>query len=203
MNGWAIHTKWQEDLLEGTGLVLYNKYEGMPELDLTHIDEETGIHYSPDVILQFGPYVIPVEIKGINTEDFKGNPDLYLEDGTLYREARPGIIGATLQDASARNKSIRSAIPQLNLYLHLLGLTTPPNDRGIILVEDKNTQQYELFVHEYDPEISIPARKNAESVQVMLEHFDFTDGALPDRICGSIYDARAKRCPFRDTCFKR
>jgi len=213
VNGWALHKKWQEDLIGPSGLVkmgvVIREQEGLrittqrPELDLTHIDPETGVHFSPDIILSFAGLTIPIEIKGINTLDFQGCPDLYLESGEMYEEARPGIIGATLQEAAARNKSIRSAIPQINLYLHLLGLTTPPNNRGIILVEDKNTQEFELFVHEYDPELAIMPVQRAFQVRNSNEHFDFNDGELPERnyLCTSVNSSRAKRCPFRTKCF--
>ncbi len=203
VNGWALHKKWQEDLIGPSGLVKYSEDPDGLELDLTHIDFETGIHFSPDIILSFAGFTIPVEIKGINTLDFQGCPNLYLESGQLYEEARPGIVGAMLTEAAARNKSIRSAIPQINLYLHLLGLTMPPNNRGIILVEDKNTQEYELFVHEYDPQLAILPVQRAFDVRTSNEYFDFNDGMLPERnsLCTSINSARAKRCPFRTKCF--
>ncbi len=218
VNGWALHKKWQEDLLMCTGLVKMGiDFRGVRnyELDLTHIDPETQIKYSPDVIIEFAGLMLPIEIKGINHEDYAGCKQLYERDfsqGHLYadgftyklvQECRPGVVGASLQEAAARNKSIRSAIPQINLYLHLLGLTTPPNNRGIILVEDKNTQDYALWVHEYDPALAEKPINNALLVRDANEHFDFNDNNLPSRICKSPNDSRAKRCPFSKACFEK
>src|SRR5258708_5995954 len=74
-HGWAIHTKWQHHLLKRSGWVLQNS-QGQYELDLTHIGIE-DIYFSPDIILQVGDEIIPVEIKGINTLDYQGTPALY------------------------------------------------------------------------------------------------------------------------------
>ncbi len=204
LNGWSIHEKWQYKLLEPSGMVRYCEGDlKFLELDLTHIDPATGIHFSPDAIINFAGLTLPIEIKGINTLDFQGCPDLYDRSYKLVQEKRPGIVGATLQEAMERNKSIRSAVPQLNLYMHLLGLTEPPNNCGVILAEDKNTQDFMLWVHTYDPELVINPLARAMKVRMALEHRDFNDGDLPRRICNTRNDARAKRCPFRDACFNR
>lgn len=215
LHGWNIHEKWQYKLLKPTCLVAVNEH-GQLELDLTHIDPDTGIKYSPDVILaKFAGLTLPIEIKGINHEDYAGQEEMYYkvviqvadrQYGVSYvkaQDARPGIVGATLAEAAERNKSIRSAIPQLNLYLHLLGLTDPPNNRGIILIEDKNTQDFTLWVHVYDAALVEKPLHRAMDVRTAKQHFDFNDGDLPSRICATRNDSRAKRCPFRDACFSR
>ncbi|SRR6266496_409553 len=215
VHGWAIHKKWQEDLLLPTGLVVCSDEDGkLWEIDVTHIDPATGIHFSPDAIIKFAGLTLPLEIKGINHDDFAGCEELYRPIVTKlafdvrsvsYEKAqdkRSGIVGATLTEAMERNKSIRGAVPQLNLYLHLLGLIEPPNNKGIILVEDKNTQDFMLWVHTYDPEMALEPVYKAHKVQVKIQHFHET-GTLPSRICNTRNDARAKRCPFRDACFNR
>jgi len=184
---------------------------------VTHIDPATGIHFSPDAIIKFAGLTLPIEIKGINHDDFAGCEELYRRvppdhTGTsmanllgTYEKAqdkRSGIVGATLTEAMERNKSIRGAVPQLNLYMHLLGLTEPPNNKGIILVEDKNTQDFMLWVHTYDPEMVKKPIGKAASVQLYTAIYKQTNG-LPARICNTRNDARAKRCPFRDACFNR
>jgi hypothetical protein len=186
-NGWSIHKKWQEDILKPTGIVVKHTgddADGWPllpvyELDLTHIHPETGIQFSPDAIIEYAGQTMVVEIKGINHEDFQG------------------CVDKPLSAAANHNKSIRSAIPQVNLYLHLLGL-----QKGIILAEDKNTQDFMLWVWTYDPELAMKPISNAAKVQLYNAIYTQTNG-LPARICSSINDSRAKRCPFRDACFRR
>ncbi|HEY5003436.1 MAG TPA: hypothetical protein VII61_09810 [Ktedonobacteraceae bacterium] len=187
-NGWSIHKKWQEDLLYPTGMVVLSEVEAHDmwnpvleaELDRTHIHQETGIQFSPDAIIDFAGQRMVVEIKGINHEDFQG------------------CVDKPLSAAANHNKSIRSAIPQLNLYLHLLGL-----QKGIILAEDKNTQDFMIWIWTYDPEMSIKPLTRAIEVRTWIKLSDFNAGELPHRICSSINDSRAKRCPFRDACFRR
>jgi hypothetical protein len=198
-HGWSIHEKWQYKLLKRTGLVAIHTENsvGRPELDLTHVDPLHGIHYSPDVILNFCGLILPIEIKGINTQDFQGHPDYYDKDGQLLEKGRPGIVGATLQEAMARNKSIRSAVPQVILYMGLLGVT-----RGAILVEDKNTQDFQIWIVQYDPTLIEKPLARAKEVQQANDMY-VTVGVLPERVCGSINDPHAKRCPFAKACFSR
>src|SRR6266487_2250911 len=212
LHGWQIHEKWQYKLLKSTGLVLWNHSMGEYELDLTHIDPESDIKYSPDAIIEYAGFVMPVEIKGINHEDYAGQQELYRRVppdhvGTsmanllgTYEKAhdkRPGIVGATLQEAMGRNKSIRSAYPQVQLYMHLLGL-----QKGVILVENKNTQDFILWIVDYDASVVTKPLARAKDVkEANQEYYDL--GILPERICATRNDARAKRCPFRDACFNR
>lgn len=183
VHGWAIHKKLQEEIFKRTGRVIKH-LTGDYELDLTHLDHETQIMFSPDAIIKYGDLTIPIEIKGINTEDFQQ------------------CAGATLTEAAAHNKSIRSAIPQINLYLHLLGLTEAPNNKGIIFAEDKNTQAFAMWVHTYDARLAEQPVDRAMHVKFM-NSVHKQDGSLPDKICSSITDSRAKRCPFCSACFTR
>jgi hypothetical protein len=205
LNGWSIHEKWQKDILFPMGIVQSTGFndELEFELDLTHIDNTTNIKFSPDAIIEYAGQIMPVEIKGINHDDFAGCPETYtrtFKNGgyayELAQEARQGVKDATLEEAMARNKSIRSAVPQLNLYLHLLGL-----QKGIILAEDKNTQDFMLWVWTYDPQLAVnPVYKSS---LVTAANTTYTAiGILPARICKTVNDSRAKRCPFRDACFK-
>lgn len=221
LHGWNIHEKWQQKLLKPSGLVVKrareDDEEGWPlppewELDLTHTDPETGIKYSPDAIITFAGMVMPVEIKGINTLDFQGCEELYREVCTPVgahdpgamgyhfekaQEKRPGIIGATVQEAMERNKSIRSAYPQVQLYMHLLGL-----QKGVILAEDKNTQEFMVWIVDYDPSAVDKPLLRAKVVAYGIEEHR-QNALLPQRICKTRNDSRAKRCPFRDACFSR
>src|SRR5262249_45094539 len=100
LHGWRIHERWQ-DLFQHSGLVVMSGDQA--ELDLTHYDEDRGIYFSPDAIIEFGGIRYVVEIKGINHDNFV-------------------LLSDDLQESMRVNNSIRTAVPQANLYMHLLEL---------------------------------------------------------------------------------
>ena len=199
VHGWSIHEKWQHKLLRPTGLVALNE-QGQPELDLTHYDEIRETHFSPDVILNFAGEYIPVEIKGINHNEYAGHPAYYDKAGNLLEKEIKGIAGASLEQAIQRNQSIRDGVPQLNFYMHLLRGEGKEVSRGIMLIEDKNNQDFELFPVEYDREKALPMAHRAEGVKGATVTAN-SRGKLPARCCTSPGDALAKSCPVRDYCF--
>ncbi len=173
LHGWQIHEKWQYKLLKSTGLVLWNHSMGEYELG----QEELYRRVPPDHV-------------GTSMANLLGTYE-------KAHDKRPGIVGATLQEAMGRNKSIRSAYPQVQLYMHLLGL-----QKGVILVENKNTQDFILWIVDYDASVVTKPLARAKDVkEANQEYYDL--GILPERICATRNDARAKRCPFRDACFNR
>ena len=119
-----------------------------------------------------------VEIKGINHDDFV-------------------LLSDDLQASMKLNKSIRTAVPQANLYMHLLEL-----QKAIILVEDKSTQDFRLWVTDYDREAAQPYAQRADKVRGKLILYR-ANGGLPARICHAVSDMRAARCPMRTVCFER
>ena len=82
-------------------------------------------------------------------------------------------------------------------YMYLTGI-----HQGIVLCEDKNTQDFRVFCYDYNDEMTIEARERAEMIQyykqlVLEEHkmVKRVDG------CNSPTCKRASECPMRDACY--
>lgn len=212
-NGWDLHKRWQR-IFRFQGRVVSEMVltEDGPvreyELDRTHFDETRNIYFSPDAIIEFGGTRYVVEIKGINHDEFVGHEALYKReythltaDGWKYIEVQKYQKGvkdcATVEEAMKSSQIVNKAYYQAQLYMHLLGLK-----KAILLIENKNTQDFRIWVIEHDFEAFKPARERIYDVK---RQTDVTkrDGLnkLPVRICKSRGDARAQKCPMRDCCF--
>ena len=122
--------------------------------------------------------------------------DLYFTpDAVIAHNNRMYVVEIKSMNTSSYSRLTgppRFAVEQCMLYMHLLGL-----GYGIILVEDKDKQQYTPWVVDYNLDYVIPylhrikelmAAKNASS--------------LPPRICKSNKAKRALDCPVREICFR-
>jgi len=194
-NGWDLHRRWQRVFLKHGNVVwtaatpeqmdgnshgkLIDGKLYLPELDLTHFDKIRNVYFSPDAILWFGGEKYTVEIKGIKDQSYQELTD-------------------DLEQACAANETVCKAREQVNLYLHLLGLS-----RGIILVENKSNQDFRLWVVEYSQERAwrYTNRLNEIKGRVLLVR---SHGAskLPLRCCQSANDGRARACSMRTKCFE-
>lgn len=179
LNGWRLHQKWQA-LFKDTGLAVWNAEQQAHELDLTHYDKLYNLYYSPDAIIEYLDRKFVVEIKGITTRDFQ-----------LVKDA-------DLAHAATVNKSIRGAIPQLNLYMALTGI-----HNGLVLVEDKNNQQFRVWTLAFDAVLAQQYIKRIKRTRDAAQYHEI-DGNLPDRhpACTSASDPRAVRCLLRSVCFR-
>lgn len=174
LHGWEIHRKWQRLFKHYGSVVMTN---GEYELDLTHYDETRNIFFSPDAILEFFGQQYVVEIKGINHDAYQSLTD-------------------SLTVAMRVNETVHKAVVQANLYCHLLDLK-----RAIILVENKNNQDFKVWITEYDKSLANPYTDRAYAVK---GHVSLARNGkpLPARVCQSLEDSRAKKCPLRDVCFR-
>ncbi len=183
LHGWEVHRKWQY-LFKQFGNVVFSKvnedeygdFDLEPELDLTHYDEDRQLYFSPDAILEVNGEHMVVEIKGINHDAF-----LALTDN--------------LDQARKACETVDKAVIQCNLYLHLLQL-----NHGIILVENKNNQEFRVWVIEYNCVLALLLVQRAYQVKgavLRAKH-----GEWPHRICASAEDSRACQCPLQGVCFR-
>lgn len=183
-NGWSLHVRWQQ-LFRQFARVAYgntNNVKGdtvtvSPELDLTHYDAERDLYFSPDAIIDFGAERYVVEIKGIKQE-------AYLE------------LTDDLQVAMDSCETVHKAYYQCQLYMHLLELK-----KGIILVENKNNQEFKLWVIEYNKDAVMPNILRAYEVKGALVGYKKKVQKLPARICQSKSDPLARQCPMVAKCF--
>jgi hypothetical protein len=84
---------------------------------------------------------------------------------------------------------------QLQLYMHLTGIP-----QGFVLAEDKNSQDYKLFITKYEPETLIPILARLENIQEMKQAF-LKHKEMPPRKCKHINVGRAKGCNMKDACW--
>lgn len=182
-NGWDVHKRWQK-LFRRFGNVVYSNSQNnhseiamvMPELDLTHCDEDRQVYFSPDAILDIHGEHMVVEIKGINHDAYQSLPD-------------------DLEGARDACETVNRAVIQCNLYLHLLQL-----NHGIILIENKNNQDFRLWIIEYTRALALPYVQRAYQVKgaIIRAH----KGQLAARVCQSPESPLARRCPLAGVCFR-
>ena len=86
---------------------------------------------------------------------------------------------------------------QCFFYMHLTGI-----HKGIVLCEDKNTQDFRVFYYDYDAEVTIEPRERAEMIQY-YKQLVIDEHRMVKRVngCNSPYCKRAEECPLRDACY--
>ena len=172
--GNAIHEKWQRLFIRG-GL---GKAKHM---DFSMFEDEYEVGYTPDAKLSIpglGRYI--VEIKSVNTYQF------------MKMTSHP------------------SASKQVNMYLHFERMRAKragksiDKVKGIVLCDDKNTQDFKVFIEPYNYEAVLPYIERLEGVQQYKE--DFLDsGKMVKRCksCTSYLCKRAMKCAMRDACYNK
>ena len=90
-----------------------------------------------------------------------------------------------------------TAIKQVQMYMHFTGIHD-----GIILCDDKNTQNFKVFVVKYNPEIVAKYIERLEAVQ-FYKNKVFEEGKMVKRCeqCNSKVCKRAIGCAMRDACW--
>lgn len=88
-----------------------------------------------------------------------------------------------------------NGVNQCQLYMYLTKRT-----KGFVLAENKNTQDFAVWVVEYDPHHVQPYIDRLDTLMKLFDVYERT-GRLPKRTCISEDDIRAKNCPLKDACF--
>ncbi len=90
-----------------------------------------------------------------------------------------------------------AAVDQLNMYQHQKRIR-----RGIVLVDDKNNQDFKVWAHEYDPNSVKPYIKRLDTINKLVPIYE-EGRRLPKRIklCTSANSPRARRCGMSKECF--
>ena len=161
--GNAIHEKWQRLFIRG-GL---GKAEDM---DFTRFNKKYEISFTPDAIITIDGEKYVVEIKSVNTYQFKGMTE------------HP------------------SGAKQLKFYMRLTGI-----HKGIVLLDDKNTQEFKIKVYEYDEEadkLTAHFVERLEAIQYYKQRI-LEEGKIPKRHpeCITYSAKRCSKCNMRDVCF--
>lgn len=156
--GNAIHEKWQRLFLRG-GL-------GEPEdMDRSRFNKTYDLSYTPDAIITINGIKFVVEIKSVNTFQFK------------------------------KMTSHPSGKKQLQLYMHLT-----KTSNGIVLCDDKNSQDFKIFRYVYNKEEVLPYIERLEAIQVYKNNL-IDNHKLVKGLCSSSTCKRAEKCNMREACF--
>lgn len=176
--GNAIHEKWQR-------LFIRAGYAKANTLDRTRFDEEYKVSFTPDIVCRIPSFydgAMVGEIKSVNTYQFK------------EMQAHP------------------SAHKQLELYMMLLikqaKLKGKWNGKdylkGFVLCEDKNTQDFKVFIYDYDKDFVVPYVERLEEIKF---HHDklVTEHKVVKKHpeCKSYNCKMAEKCPMKDVCYGR
>lgn len=99
-------------------------------------------------------------------------------------------------------KPPEAAYLQCNLYCHLLGI-----GQGLILVENKNTQEYKVWAIHVNHEMAQPYTQRCYQVKSRVSIASTTlarDGVanLPPRKCNNLKDRQAEKCSECKMCFQ-
>lgn len=183
LHGWELHRKWQYLFKHFGGNVVVTHVEyGLldwrdeHELDRTHYDAEREIYFSPDAILDIAGEHHVVEIKGVNHNAFESLTD-------------------SLHFAMSVCETVEKAVVQANLYMHLLELK-----HAVILIENKNNQDFKVWITEYNRDLALPYIQRAYQVKGGLT-LARAHNTYPPRLCATADDSLARKCAMCDTCF--
>lgn len=84
---------------------------------------------------------------------------------------------------------------QLQLYMYLTGI-----HKGFVLCDDKNTQNFKVFMYDYDKGIVAPFIDRLEAIQYYKDKFS-NEKKLIKRKCKNSTIKRAKECNMCDACY--
>lgn len=153
-----IGEKWQRLFLRG-------KLGKIEDMDISRFVDKYDLSYTPDGIIEVGKKKYIVEIKSMNTFQFK--------------------------KATSHPRGEK----QCMWYMYLEGIHD-----GFVLVEDKNDQNFKVFVVEYDEESIKPYIERLEKIQKYKKRF-IEQKKMVKRICKNSDCKRASECSMKDACF--
>lgn len=125
-------------------------------------------------------------------------PDAIIKiDGVTYIVEIKSMNTFSYKHAAVSTNPHPHARHQIQLYMHLTGI-----HHGLILIEDKNTQEFEVFKVDYNYKEVLPYLDRLLEIKSMLKDL-IEDDIEPQRICNKETCKRASECNMRDACFGR
>lgn len=174
--GDAIHEKWQRLFIRG-GLC-----EPL-DCDFSRFAEEFDLSYTPDIIC-----AIPEDYKleSVHNDDVKKIP---------YVVEIKSVNTFTFK----KQKYHASGRKQCQLYMYLTGI-----HNGIVLCDDKNTQEFKVYKYEYNPTEIAPYISRLERVQEFKDRM-LNKNKLVKRHekCTGYNCKMAASCPMHGVCYER
>lgn len=172
--GDAIHEKWQRLFIRG-GLC-------KPlDCDYSRFAEEFDLSYTPDIIC-----AIP--------EDYKLES---VHDDSVKKIPFVIEIKSVNTFTFKKQKYHASGRKQCQLYMYLTGI-----HNGIVLCDDKNTQEFKVYKYEYNPnEIKKEIRRLEQVQEYKKQLLEQKKLVKMHEKCTGYTSKKAQECPMRDVCF--
>lgn len=174
--GDAIHEKWQRLFIRG-GLC-----EPL-DCDFSRFAEEFDLSYTPDIIC-----AIP--------EDYRLES---VYDDSVKKIPYVVEIKSVNTFTFKKQKYHASGRKQCQLYMYLTGI-----HNGIVLCDDKNTQEFKVYKYEYNPTEIAPYISRLERVQEFKDRLVNRNKIVKRHEKCSGYNCKmAASCPMHDVCYGR
>lgn len=176
--GNAIHEKWQR-------LFIRAGYAKANTLDRTRFDNEYMLSFTPDIVCRIPEFydgAMVGEIKSVNTFQFKNM--------TSHPSAKKQLqfyMSELIKQAKLKNKWNGKD------YL-----------KGFVLCEDKNTQDFKVFIYDFDKEFVGPFIDKCEEVKAYYQKAVSEDKMVGrHKKCDSYNCKMAEKCPMKDACWNK
>lgn len=90
-----------------------------------------------------------------------------------------------------------TGMKQMQFYMYLTGI-----HKGFVLCDDKNTQDFKIFIYDYDKSIVAPFIERCEAIQYYKKRV-LEDNKMVKRCkgCNKPDCKKASGCPLRDACY--
>ena len=174
--GDAIHEKWQRLFIRG-GLC-------KPlDCDFSRFADEYDLSYTPDIIC-----ALPVDMKLTSVYDDSVPKEPYIVE-----------IKSVNTFTFKKQKYHASGRKQCQLYMYLTGI-----HKGIVLCDDKNTQDFKVYKYEYNPSEIAPYIRRLEQIQECKERLINKHKMVARHSKCIGYGCKmAQSCPMREVCYKK
>lgn len=174
--GDAIHEKWQRLFIRG-GLC-----EPL-DCDFSRFAEEFDLSYTPDILCRLPA---SFNLSGVYDDSVEKIP---------YVVEIKSVNTFTFK----KQKYHASGRKQCQLYMYLTGI-----HNGIVLCDDKNTQEFKVYKYEYNPTEIAPYISRLERVQEFKDRMVSKNKLVKRHEKCSGYNCKmAASCPMHDVCYGR
>ena len=150
------------------------------DCDYSRFDEDFDLSYTPDIICK-----LPVNMSLTEPCDKWEEYVVEIKSVNTY--------------TYKKQKYHASGRKQCQLYMYLTGI-----HKGIVLCDDKNTQDFKVYRYDYNPAEIAPYIRRLEKIQEYKEQLVLNKKLVPRMPQCSCYGSKkAQECPMRDVCFRK
>ena len=151
----------------------YGKAEDM---DYSQFHDEFEVSFTPDAILKIPEFNAFTKYDGKLICEIKSVNTFQFKKMTSHPSGRK----------------------QMQFYMHLTGI-----HKGFVLCEDKNTQEFKIFLENYDPEIVKPFVERCKEIKYRKQRA--LNGFMVKRCkgCNKYTCKTAESCAMKDACYNR